>query len=662
MEEQLGHYKIIGRLGKGGMGTVYKAHEISLNRTVAIKVLAEHLAEDKTHVARFVREAQSAAALSHPNVIQIHFIGEDQGKHYFVMEYVRGESLKELLKREKRLSIEKSLAIVRQAATGLAAAHELGLVHRDIKPANIMLAPDSTVKIADFGLAFAPQGGEKLTATGMFLGTPGYVAPEQCSGEPLDQRTDIYALGVTLYEMLAGKSAFETESLSPMALIHQVMHQDPKDLKTLNPDLDDAACAIVKKMMAKSPKDRYENCRSLLRDIEAYQSGSKATEIAAVVAPPPMPPPVVPPVPPQGESAERAVAPPPVEVPRVASVQVPKRSSSTAWVIGLSAAAVIVALAVLGVVFRDRLFGTSLTAGAVEESVAEEMPAIADSSGAEQLAEEDIAVETDAAETEGSDQPEELAAWVQTDSEGAGDSQDVETLQATASEAVAHQVTSESMGQVDDQTEMPEAPSERAATTSVAQELGGTVAHRDVTDVEEETDSTPPPTEPRAAARSDRVAPDLNPTVCVIAVGDRLIARPLERHLEAAFAGTPFEVVDEELVAEVDDLLRANPDDVRLGTLMPLLRTTDARFLVLARVEFLEQRTLQYMGRSSQAYLSRVTITPYSVLDEKPVGEKFQDQVEYTTLNAERKAEQLALRFGDGVRQKIRQAWMRNRR
>jgi serine/threonine-protein kinase len=187
--ERLGHYKITSKLGRGGMDVVYKAYEESLNRYVAIKLLGEHLSHDENFVKRFVREARVAAGLSHTNVIQIYFIGHEAppdpnplgagGRHYFVMEFVVGRSVHDVLKQEGAIEPRRAARIVQQAASGLAVAHDQGLVHRDIKPANLLVTKDEHVKIADFGLALSPtDGATRLTATNSLMGMPGYLSPE----------------------------------------------------------------------------------------------------------------------------------------------------------------------------------------------------------------------------------------------------------------------------------------------------------------------------------------------------------------------------------------------------------------------------------------------------------------------------------------------------
>jgi len=197
MKEHIGHYSIVSELGRGGMGVVYKAHEESLNRFVALKVLGRHLSGDESFVERFKREAQSAASLNHPNIVQVYAIDEFEGQHYFAMEYVKGTSIQQMIKARGSLDPVAAGRLILQAASGLGAAHGRGIVHRDIKPANLMVDERGLVKITDFGLALLAAGTTRLTATGMFMGTPGYLSPEQCLDEDIDQRTDIYSLGVT---------------------------------------------------------------------------------------------------------------------------------------------------------------------------------------------------------------------------------------------------------------------------------------------------------------------------------------------------------------------------------------------------------------------------------------------------------------------------------
>ena len=280
MRTRLGHYDIVAELGRGGMGVVYKGYEGSLNRYVAIKVLADSLAHDEGIKERFLREARSMAALNDPHIIQIYFIGEDEGQTYFVMEFVEGESLGSMLKRDHRLTVEQSAKVIQQTALGLATAHDRGVVHRDIKPGNLMISSRGSIKIADFGIALSNQDlSKKLTTTGEFVGTPGYLSPEVCLGKPVDQRSDIFSLGIVLFEMLTGKMPFNDES--PLGLMLEVVRAEIPDVRQLNADADAQIAGILARMIAKEPADRYQNCHDLVADLNAHPLVAKGGPITA---------------------------------------------------------------------------------------------------------------------------------------------------------------------------------------------------------------------------------------------------------------------------------------------------------------------------------------------------------------------------------------------
>ena len=278
MRTRLGHYDIVAELGRGGMGVVYKGYEASLNRYVAIKVLADSLAHDEAIKERFLREARSMAALNDPHIIQIYFIGEDEGQTYFVMEFVEGESLGSMLKRDHRLTVEQAAKVIHQTAQGLATAHDHGVVHRDIKPGNLMISSRGAVKIADFGIALSNQDlSKKLTSTGEFVGTPGYLSPEVCLGRPVDQRSDIFSLGIVLFEMLTGKMPFNDES--PLGLMLEVVKAEIPDVRGLNHDVDPDVARILTRMIAKEPGDRYQNCHDIAADLARHPLVAKGGPI-----------------------------------------------------------------------------------------------------------------------------------------------------------------------------------------------------------------------------------------------------------------------------------------------------------------------------------------------------------------------------------------------
>jgi len=269
MRTHIGHYEIVSELGRGGMGVVYKAYEPALTRYVAIKELSPALAHDQTLVERFLREARSMASLNDPHIIQIYLIGQDNNQPFFVMEFVDGESLSALIKREGRLQVADALKILHQSAKGLSVAHERGVIHRDIKPGNLMLSQRGQIKIADFGIALANHDfNSKLTGTGEFVGTPGYLSPEVCLGKMVDQRSDIFALGIVLFEMLTGRTPFSDES--PLKLMLDVVQSQIPDVRELNTDVDVEVAAILSRMLEKDPNDRYQSTEALIDDLEKH--------------------------------------------------------------------------------------------------------------------------------------------------------------------------------------------------------------------------------------------------------------------------------------------------------------------------------------------------------------------------------------------------------
>lgn len=291
MRTRIGHYEIAQELGRGGMGVVYKGFESALNRFVAIKTLSESLAHDPSIVERFMREAKSMASLNDPHIIQIYFVGEDQGQPFFAMEFVEGESLSQKLKREGRIPASVACQILLQTAQGLTTAHDRGVIHRDIKPANLMITTRGLIKVADFGIALATQDfSKKLTSTGEFVGTPGYLSPEVCMGKSIDPRSDIFSLGIVFFEMLTGRIPFN--DASPLGLMLEVVQADIPDVRTLNAEVDANVHAILTRMVAKEPHHRYQDCHQLIEDLVAIGTstvgGLQVKPLSAqVVIPPP---------------------------------------------------------------------------------------------------------------------------------------------------------------------------------------------------------------------------------------------------------------------------------------------------------------------------------------------------------------------------------------
>ena len=262
-----GKYRIIEEIGRGGMGVVYKAEDLKLKRQVALKFLPPHLMDSPELKERFLIEAQAAAALSHPNICVIHEVGETEDRPYIAMEYVEGETLRDKL-RTGPLRSQEALDIAIQIASGLGEAHRKGIVHRDIKSANIMVADNGQAKIMDFGLAKL-QGGSSLTRSQTTLGTIAYMSPEQARGEELDRRTDLWSLGVVLYEMVSGELPFKGDR--DLSIIHSVIHEEPKPLSARKPPIPPVIRQIIGRALRKNRNARYASADEMLKDLHAFQ-------------------------------------------------------------------------------------------------------------------------------------------------------------------------------------------------------------------------------------------------------------------------------------------------------------------------------------------------------------------------------------------------------
>ena len=265
--QQLAGYELLGRLGKGGMGTVLRARQVSMDRLVALKILPKRLAQNADFVARFIREARSAARLSHPHIVQAYDVGKSEGYYYFAMELIEGEGLEAILAREGPLEQNRALGYLKQVCSALAHAHGAGIVHRDIKPSNLMIDRTGNVRVTDFGLARRAEDDIVVTADGATLGTPAYVSPEMARGGEADARSDLYSLGATFFHLLAGRPPFEGKSFSEV-LIKQAT-EPPPHLAELAPHVDRRLCRILDRLLAKNPDERAASAKALRDDLDA---------------------------------------------------------------------------------------------------------------------------------------------------------------------------------------------------------------------------------------------------------------------------------------------------------------------------------------------------------------------------------------------------------
>jgi len=355
--EIAGRYRLEGRLGYGGMSTVHRAMDQRLERQVAVKLLAEHLADEEAFVSRFQREAQAAARLVHPNIVQVFDSGRDEntGQYFIVMEYIEGSSGAEILRDQGWVEVDEALAIIEQACEGLDYAHRHGVVHRDVKPGNLLRSREGEVKLADFGIAKATEQ-SSITQVGSVLGTAAYLAPEQARGEEAGPSADLYALGVVTYQLISGRLPYDATSLTELALKQQQEH--PATLDTLvaavNPELADAVAISL----ALDPQDRYQTAREMRRALSdglrgvapgrrhtaattratTVLSAGRSTQQTRVVAPR---------QPRQGPPRERPVAAPAAARPVEAPARRRRKGRLTVALLGLLALALVVVAVVI---------------------------------------------------------------------------------------------------------------------------------------------------------------------------------------------------------------------------------------------------------------------------------------------------------------------------
>jgi serine/threonine-protein kinase len=706
--EKLGHYKIVSELGRGGMGVVYKAYEESLNRFVAIKVLGEHLGHDENFVKRFVREAKAVAALSHPNVIQIFYIGHEaapgpnpQGpdaRHYFVMEFVEGRSVHDLLMQEGALDPQRAARIALQAASGLAVAHDQGLVHRDIKPANLLVTKNDRVKIADFGLALSPtDGATRLTATNSLMGTPGYLSPEQCCGEPAGPRSDIYSLGMTFYEMLTGSMPFKGES--PLAVLRQILDEEPPPLLQVDPHLDPRIAKVVERMVAKEPNDRYQSCHEVVADLSEIlgAGGTAALPAAGVVRSTALPP--LPPSPPatsartqakvtgRGEdaptqaapspsrqtgrtagagvaataAAAAAVAPPPPAPAGATAAPLPAAAAPAAVqpVIAANAGArsskggrwiLIGAMAVM-LVIAVSAAGFFLAVPMIKDApFLRDVPFLRDASFMKGAADSDVvATGSTVTDTDAASGPVRVADR----DRGAGtfaierpEENEAAAAAQEGRESKSSSASSAAPSAANSARTSSSSPSAEGVTRSLAASPGRSEASDQIA---ERGPAQEPPAPPRRAPMR------ANPRVSVVAVGEPMFAGAAEEALEAQLARHGVDLYDERGVIALRD--GGGASQIAPSSLLGMVAERGVDVLILIDVEPMGQRELNALGRYSYATTARVRVDAYLAADGDAIGRGWSQQVEYAEPNATSKADGAMGNFSTEIAEAIEGAW-----
>ncbi|MFB3922512.1 MAG: protein kinase [Terriglobia bacterium] len=327
MLTHLGKYRIEQELGRGAMGVVYKAFDPVVERMVAIKTIRVEMDEEGQLVGRLQREAKSVGRLEHPNIVTLYDAGETAGLFYLVMQFIEGETLQDRLSVERYFDLAEVQDVFGQICAGLDYAHQRAVIHRDIKPANIMITRDGVVKLTDFGIA--KVAGTGVTSTGLVVGTPSYMSPEQALGRPLDGRSDIFSLGSILYEMITGEMAFPGQNVT--TVMYKIVHETPTPVAALQPGLDPGIEAVISKALAKNPDQRFQTCAEFAAGVQNYINQSGSALRATIPA---YTPPLAPPSPMASRTPSVAIPPPPVRLPpspsRAPSTQVPAPAASSA--------------------------------------------------------------------------------------------------------------------------------------------------------------------------------------------------------------------------------------------------------------------------------------------------------------------------------------------
>lgn len=671
---KVGHYDIVAELGRGGMGVVYKGFEPSLHRHVAIKMLSESLADDSLVVERFFREARSMAQLNDPHIVQIYFVGEDAGQPYFAMEFVEGESLSQRMKRELRLPSAEAARILLQVAQGLALAHDRGVVHRDIKPANLLVTARGVVKVADFGIALAASDfNKKLTGTGQFVGTPGYLSPEVCLGKPVDQRSDIFALGIVFFEMLTGQTPFRDES--PLGMMLEVVQAEIPDVRRINSEVEPAFAEILRRMVAKEPADRYADCHQLIADLVAAgvnaatpvtparpQSVAPVAMTQAAPTPPelrrvPTPAPVVPPAPvhatvPSGEQPAMAPPPAPAAAPARRAVVSTRKSSLLPW------AAAVIALVGTGGAAAWYFGRSQPDAAAAPASVASAPAAVAptpaatppapaasptapapsaSATGALLAAEPAPATESAAASDPPADElpadggqplaavgpePEADAGGEAISTEPVADAGAAMAEAAAAPETSGHAVRA-SAPESDPTPQSAAIGARLADLREQRRERREARAHAANPPRPEYARVDPPPTPaPRRAGP---------PRVLVLGYGDPAVAGSAELAIEERLSELGLEIVDEDFNSALSGLEDRPADLARLvGD-----AGKHAEFIVTVRVVPVGEQQLTFYGESMTQYTARLDIGAFDLRAQRKMGPGWNAQLSFTHLNAD---------------------------
>ncbi len=616
MIKKLGKYDIVSELGRGGMGVVYKGYEADLDRFVAIKMLAQELTDDATVVERFIREAKSVAAISHPNIVPVFVTGSTHEQTYFVMEYIEGESLSEMLARRAPLDSNEVINLLMQTASGLAAAHDKGIIHRDIKPANLMITQQGTLKITDFGIAFVNDMEKRLTNTGEFVGTPGYLSPEVCKGEVVDLRSDIFSLGILVFEMLTGEMPFQEQS--PLGMMLEVVEAKIPDVCTLNPNIDPKLSQILNRMVAKERDDRYPSCHELLKDLYAL-GARQATPppLAAIPRTAEHQPDIVDSV--DISRLEHAANPPQQALQTQFSqsnLSANKRSSP--W-LGMATAALIIAC-----------FGTAgwygikaYRSNSFTEEVAINTQRMASITQSDYLLGPDDSTEPNIQEESPSNDGDLGSQALEPVPQKPINSTEKRTLNAIKDNEQPSQLTQASQSKL---LAIESVPQHASRSHDESLSLNATQSKA----------LSQPKLQNKIIAKK---SPSQQKLV-VLAVGDPALAEPMQHTLSQIFRNNGIPILDIDYLGDIEEFV--TPNHVNLKRLSHYLQNNGGSVLVLAQVKPLGSKELTYYGEYTTLYSANVTLKAIHLKSRMKLGDDVFEQIDFTLINAQRKAQQTA--------------------
>ncbi len=656
MAQTLGRYHIISELGRGGMGVVYKALDPKLERFIAIKCLSEELSDNEIVVSRFLREARNVAALNHPNIAQIFVADEHEGKPYFVMEYVDGESLADFIDREGQCSPEMARRVTEQAANALAAAAEEGIVHRDVKPGNIMLDRRGRAVLTDFGIACVvteqSESGQKSV-----MGTPGYLPPEALTGDLVDARSDMFALGAVCFEMLAGERLMPGHDLKQT--FSQFASQGFPDLSAVEGKADDRVVGILRKLLAVKPEDRYDNWQELLADMAPLKTGrtgpversdsgpsTAEREVTAALATA------------RTDAATRptATATDATAVLEQATEQhhpvpVPEQrrpSHAGRWLAALALVIVALGAAGFGLTRMDPPAWNRVTAW-LPSSDPETAPVSTEAHGettAQTAPPEDL-TETAGRQTAGA-APAARASQAVVEEEAADDAIEPDLAEAIARAPNAAEADPDSTAEPGAE----EAPVPEGATAAqdsrVPADSETALAMVGQGSIQPEAATTAAPA-PQPAREPDPLPPPNG--VVVIGIGDPVIADPMVREIENALRSGNRPLVQRGFISGYRNHI--DGEQVDLAGLATPAMDAGARYAVIVRAMPAGERELRYYNRVDTAFITQLEATTYDLYAMQQLGSSPVEQIEFTPLNATERAIASVRPWLDGIRRQL---------